>query len=44
MRLKKETVAKYEKTLQRLRRSQIGEGELDHSTLINIAGIDLTEI
>ena len=44
MRLKKETVAKYEKTLQRLRRSQIGEGELDHSTIINIAGIDLTEI
>ena len=42
-RLMNQVRAKKSKTLQWLIRSQRGEGELDHSTVINLSGIELTE-
>ena len=42
--LRKRVRGEKEGSLQRLRKAQLGQGKLDHSNIINLAGIELSEI
>ena len=43
-RLREQVRRKKNETLARLRKFQLGEGKLQHSTIVNLAGVELTEV